>query len=271
MVRPDDEARISGYGRRHACTVRRGTGEARQRGLGRRGSPVGLRRAARFADERHQRVYAESLRLGGTRCSGAHMAERTRRRGLRKAARLATRFWNDEIDARGFTSDMSTSGVFVVTREPLVARMHLHLEFELRSGPFLAEGVVVRVVKASTAVQSVVKPGVGIRLLGLLEEFHETRADDAGAGEMLEMDLTDTEVLVTTFVRDIKRGGLFILTDDPPKPDSTVDIRIKLPSPHSDVHARGVVIHVMDRPSGVGVQLLGIDELREQLAKVITT
>ncbi len=199
------------------------------------------------------------------------MAEETkdRRRGLRKAARVATRFWNDEIEAKCFTSDLSASGVFLVTRKPLVARTRLHLEFELSSGPFFAEGVVVRVVKASTTVQSVVKPGVGIRLISLLEEFHQTTADDATAGQPLEVDLTDSDVLLTTYVRDIKRGGLFVLTEDLPEPHSTVDIRIQLPSPQPDVHARGVVIHVMSQPSGVGLQLLDIDELREKLAKAI--
>ncbi len=199
------------------------------------------------------------------------MAEekKDRRRGLRKAARVATRFWNDEIEAKCFTSDFSASGVFLVTYKPLVARTRLHLEFELRSGPFFAEGVVVRVVEASTTVQSVVKPGVGIRLISLLEEFHQTTAGDATAAQPFEVDLTDSDVLLTTYVRDIKRGGLFVLTEDPPEPDSTVGLRIKLPSPHPDVPARGVVIHQLSQPSGVGLQLLDIDELREKLAEGI--
>ena len=83
------------------------------------------------------------------------------------------------------------------------------------------------------------------------------------------MDLSDSDVLLTTYVRDIKRGGLFVLTEDLPEPHSTVDIRIKLPSPQPDVHARGVVIHLMSQPSGVGFQLLDIDELREKLAQAI--
>ncbi len=46
------------------------------------------------------------------------MAEekKDRRRGLRKAARFATRFWNDEIEAKCFTSDLSASGVFPVSQ-----------------------------------------------------------------------------------------------------------------------------------------------------------
>ncbi len=199
------------------------------------------------------------------------MAEekKDRRRGLRKAACVATRFWNDEIEATCLTTDLSASGVFLVTRKPLVARTRLHLEFELTSGPFFAEGVVVRVVKASTTVQSVVKQGVGIRLISLLEQFHQTTADDATAEQPLEVDLTDSDVLLTTYVRDITRGGLFVLTENLPEPNSTVNIRIKLHSPQPDIHARGVVIHVMSQPSGVGLQLLDIDELREKLAKAI--
>ncbi len=199
------------------------------------------------------------------------MAEqkKDRRRGVRKPARVATRFWNDEIEARCYSSDLSASGVFLVTPEPLVVRTRLHLEFELSSGPFFAEGVVMRVVKASTTEQSVVRPGVGIRLISLLEEFHQTTADDTTAAQPLEVDLTDSDVLLTTYVREIKRGGLFVLTQDLPEPHSTVNIRIKLPSPQPDVHARGVVIHVMSQPSGVGLLLLDIDELREKLAKAI--
>jgi hypothetical protein len=196
--------------------------------------------------------------------------EKDRRRGLRKAARLAVRFWNDEIEATCNTSDLSASGVFLATREPLVVRTRLHLEFELSSGPFFAEGVVVRVVEESTTEQSVVEPGVGIRVISLLEEFHQTTADDTTGAQPLELDLTDSAVLLTTFVRDIKRGGLMVLTDDLPAPHTTVNVRIKLASPQQDIHARGVVIHRLSQPSAVGLQLLDIDELRKKLAKAIT-
>jgi hypothetical protein len=195
--------------------------------------------------------------------------KKDRRRGLRKAARLATRFWNDEIEATCFTRDLSASGVFLATREPLVVRSRLHLEFELSSGPFFTEGVVVRVVEEPTTEQSVVERGVGIRVISLLEEFHQTTAHNATGAQPLELDLTDSHVLLTTFVRDIKRGGLMVLTEDLPEPHATVNIRIKLAPPQPDIHAKGVVIHRLSQPSAVGLQLLDIDELREKLAKAI--
>ncbi len=190
-----------------------------------------------------------------------------RRRGSRNRARLRVRMWNDEIDVTGLTRDISVSGVFVETRVPVPQRSRVHLELTLESGSFYAEGIVARTVKAPRALAAVKKPGVGVRFVGLLEEFYrETAAEPT---DQVEMDLTDPEQLATVYARDIKRGGLFVLTDDPPERDSTVTIRLRLPHPHGDFDVRAVVIHVMNEPSGVGVQLLDLDELREKVGKIV--
>lgn len=191
-----------------------------------------------------------------------------RRQGVRKRARLRVRFWNEEIEGSGFTADISTGGLFLETGKKLTPRTRLHLEIELKSGSFYCEGVVARVLKASREVRPVIKPGVGIRFVGLLEAFHQLTAGPAT--NELEMDLRDPAKLATVYVRDIKRGGLYIPTDDPPAVDTTVTVRLVLPDPHPSIDARGVVIHVMSEPSGIGIQLLDIDDLRAQLGPIIT-
>lgn len=192
-----------------------------------------------------------------------------RRRATRRRVRLRVRFWNDEIEGTGFTSTVSRADLFVETPKTLEPGTRLHLEIGMKSGPFFAEGVVARVLRASRTVQPVVKPGVGLRLVGLLEELRD--AAGGGAEEQLVMDLTDPAALAAVYVRDIERGGLFVPTSRSPERDTTVSVRLDLPAPHAPVEVKGVVIQEMGAPSpGVGLQLVDVDELRAKLAELIT-
>ncbi len=58
--------------------------------------------------------------------------------------------------------------------------------------------------------------------------------------------------------------------EKPPERDSSVEVRLLLPEPHEPIEVRGVVIHVMDNPSGVAINLLDVDQIRGKLASIIT-
>lgn len=192
---------------------------------------------------------------------------RERRGAPRQRRRLRVRFWNDSLETSGFTTDVSASGLFIESSTVAPPGTRLHLEMTLESGPFFAECVVARVLRAARNVQPVVKGGIGVRFVGLDEALAGlgSKPDDG-----LRLDLRDPEKLATVYVRDIKRGGLFVPTRQPPAQDSTVTVRLEVPEPHEAIEARGRVIHLTEDPPGAGLELLDLEELRAKLASIIT-
>jgi Tfp pilus assembly protein PilZ len=191
-----------------------------------------------------------------------------RRGSARRRCRVRVRFWNNELEGSGFTRDISNRGMFIETPMKLAKGTRLHFELQLETGEFLIEGVVARVLKAHPNAQPVIKPGVGVRFLDLTVAIRKVGQELPP--DTLELDLRDLATLATVYVRDIKRGGLFVPTEKPPALDSTITIRLQLPEPHDFIDARGIVIHVMEKPSGVGVNLLEVDQVRGKLVAIIT-
>lgn len=192
-----------------------------------------------------------------------------RRGGERRRCRVRIKFWNDEIEASGFTADISSRGLFVETSKTLSVGTRLHLELELETGSFYAEAVVARALNAPRTAQPVVQAGLGLRLMDITEAIRAV-AEQELLDKGLELDLRDLAKLATVYVRDIKRGGLFVPAEKPPDRDTSVTVRLLLPEPHEPIEIRGVVIHVMDNPSGVAINLLDVDQIRGKLASIIT-
>ena len=192
-----------------------------------------------------------------------------RRRSERRRYRVSVKFWNDEFEASGFTADISNRGMFIETSKKLDLDTRVHLELKLKTGPFYAEAVVARVLKTPTTAQPVVKAGLGLRLMDLIEAIRQV-AEEEEPDQGLEVDLSDLAKLATVYVRDIKRGGLFVPAEKPLERDTTVTVRLLLPAPHEPIEVRGVVIHVMDNPPGVGINLLEVDQIRGRLVSIIT-
>jgi Tfp pilus assembly protein PilZ len=192
-----------------------------------------------------------------------------RRKTARRRCRVRVRFWNDELEGSGFTCDISSSGMYIETDMKLEQGTRLHFELKLETGAFFAEGVIARTIKVHRTVRPVMKPGVGVRFMDLTEAIRKV-SNETPPHDGLELDLSDIAKLATVYVRDIKRGGLFVTVEKPPEVESTVTIRVLLPEPHGFIEVRGVVIHVMEDPSGVAINLLEVDQLRGKLAAIIT-
>ncbi len=191
-----------------------------------------------------------------------------RRRSERRRCRVNVKFWNDEFEAAGFTADISNRGMFIETSKKLDLGTRVHLELKLETGPFYAEAVVARALKTPRTAQPVIKAGLGLRMMDLTEAIRQIAEEEPEQG--FEVDLSDLAQLATVYVRDIKRGGLFVPAEKPPERDTTLTVRLLLPHPHEPIEVRGVVIHVMDNPPGVGINLLEVDQIRGRLASIIT-
>jgi len=75
---------------------------------------------------------------------------------------------------------------------------------------------------------------------------------------------------------NISRGGIFILTHDPPPLDTAVQVEIQLPDDVASVTSNGIVVHrqlaVGGKQPGVGVQFIDSgDEFRDRIDRYMAT
>ena len=206
-----------------------------------------------------------------------------RRRNKREKKRLKVRFWNDELDASGFTADVSETGLFLATSHNLSIGTRLHLEIELPDGPYMAEGMVVRRKTYPQYARGMYKSGVGVRLIGLggalglaggyeeseEEEAPEHEVEETPVEESLCVDLRDFEELRETYERDLKHGGLLVHTAECPDLDSEVVVAVLLPEPHGQMECVGTVVKHNDSPPGIALRLDDVDRVRARVLEVI--
>jgi len=198
-----------------------------------------------------------------------------RRRADRRRVRVAVRAWNREMDVRGYTSDVSTTGLYMEMHSPPKVGAQLHLLLTFQDAEFVTEASVARVVRVAPEVARVVRSGVGFRFLSLSEivqKLFSSEKEQHGFAEShdLQVDLTNIAVLETVLQNEVRQGGLFVETSTPYKRDQEVTLRILLPSPHPFLEVKGKVIHIMEKPmQGVGVQLLDTKTLPLILVEVL--
>ncbi|MCU0661840.1 MAG: PilZ domain-containing protein [Myxococcota bacterium] len=91
-----------------------------------------------------------------------------------------------------------------------------------------------------------------------------------------EVTFSTGKQLATEFTKNISRGGLFIVTKDPPPMDAMVDITLRLPHIKRDLNVRGRVVHRVleakpNSPTGFGLQFEDLSkELKEMLGNLAT-
>jgi len=114
-----------------------------------------------------------------------------RRSSERYARRVEVRFWRrgETQPHAGFTTNVSTSGLFLATSHSLEPGERLRLEVADREGGFWIEGQVARVHRVSISLRHVQQPGAGIRFLApaelvssLLPEGRQTDGAGRAAG-----------------------------------------------------------------------------------------
>lgn len=90
-----------------------------------------------------------------------------RRANGRVARRIDVRFWRRGTaqPSAGFTTNVSTTGLFLGTSLTLAPGERLRLEVGDRDSGFAVEGVVVRVHRVAMALRHVLQPGAGVRFL----------------------------------------------------------------------------------------------------------
>ena len=219
------------------------------------------------------------------------MEDATGRRHLRYRVQIPVDVRIDRRWATLVTEDVGTGGLFVRADKPPAARQLVPLRIELPAtlGAFKANGVIVRTVPAGSALGNV--PGMALAFYGIgrPEQDHwerflqhvaqsspgssekpltatrvaatppgalRTRSPDVAS--TLEVTLAELEDLFLLYSRDVSRGGIFLVTDEPLATGSEVALRIVHAPSQTLVWLRSVVRrNVQSRGSrGVGVDLV---------------
>ena len=180
------------------------------------------------------------------------------------------RFWNDELEGRGFTTNVSNKGLLIETSKTLRLGQRFHLEIILSDTSFYAEAVVVRRKVYPPHARSMFKPIVGLRFVGIREVVKSISSVAAAATDGgLRVDLTDPARLAEVYERDIKYGALLVSTREEPELDSEVVVPLILPPPHGQIECRGTVVKLSQDPPGIALRLTEVDQVRGRLIEII--
>ncbi|MFH0901484.1 MAG: PilZ domain-containing protein [Pseudomonadota bacterium] len=193
-----------------------------------------------------------------------------RRRARRLARRLRVRFnARGEAENRhgGFTTNMSTTGMFVTTHHLLKPPVRVHLDVGEEGNHFHLEGVVVRAVEPPRGLHGLQQAGFAVRFLQVADLIAELMpgADEPAApapanksGEPGEppspppppplpslpsppsppppageyrLRFKDLGQLVEIFNRELRHGRLFVRSQRLPAIGETVSIVLGMPPP----------------------------------------
>jgi Tfp pilus assembly protein PilZ len=193
---------------------------------------------------------------------------------------MKVRWWARDIEGRGFTVDVSNSGLLIETGRPIEIGTRLHLEVGLTDDlPYFTECVVARKRTYPPQARALFKPAVGVRFVTMNEAVREIteRDGEEGLGTQeqvhvpLMVDLRDFDHLEAVYERDIKHGGLMVETTELPELNSEIELPIWLPEPHAMIQCRGEVVKLFDDPPGLALRLEDLDLVRARVKEILGT
>ena len=223
-----------------------------------------------------------------------------RRRSVRQSRRVQVEFWQPGEHAhRGYTTNLSASGMHIATPHPLPPRSRLRIEVIHGDRGFLVEGVVAHRRAVHPELARVTQAGMGVRFLSPAELIDElfppepfdapgavatagnanqpARAEPAVDGRIFSVRFASAKDFLGIYRRDIVNGGLFVATGRPGRLHEVVNVELFPPEAAAEpvlVQAR-VVQRFQPQPGsgailiGMGVELLDLPALIERLQPVI--
>ncbi|MFL6199395.1 MAG: PilZ domain-containing protein [Thermoanaerobaculia bacterium] len=186
----------------------------------------------------------------------------TRRISPRRPRRVQVQFWKrgEPHAYPGYTINISLTGMFVATRNPLPPGTRLRIEILEGDRGFMVEGVVAHARLVRGELMRVTQPGMGVRFLSVEDlvrelvpaghgleylpgaaghvptpplpdaaaEAEPIAAPREGTGTFAVRFLSPAEFL-EVYRRDIVNGGLFVSTPSPGRLQETVSVELHPP------------------------------------------
>ncbi len=99
----------------------------------------------------------------------------SRRRATRRARRVQVHFWKQSEPTAyvGYTTNISTTGMFVATNSPMPSGTRIRVEVIDRDRGFMVEGVVAHARKVRSELAAITQSGMGVRFLSVEELVRE--------------------------------------------------------------------------------------------------
>ena len=184
-----------------------------------------------------------------------------KRRNRRYSKRFKVRFGVKEPTSTGFTNDVSSTGMFVVTTTMLEIGQRVHGEVQVEEASKLYfEGVVARLTVVAPELRQIMKGGFGMRFLSGAELM----------GEMVPHLKDKTRIVITyttqqgyktAFETELKRGGVFVWTTTRYPPDSIVHLEIEAEFCNRSIAFECRVMNVVPGADGrFGTALMFLDQ-----------
>ncbi len=162
-----------------------------------------------------------------------------RRTKTRKSRRVQVHFSERGSEKRrvGYSVDISTSGMFIATNQPLGRGTRLRVEVCSQARGFVVEAVVARVVRSTQALQTIRQSGMGVQFLTVDELVGELIPEiGARPPEMrqpieegvYQVWFANREQFLEAYRRDIATGGLFVPSDHPAKLHETITVELRI-------------------------------------------
>ncbi len=181
------------------------------------------------------------------------MAEKRQQRRYKR--RLLVKYGEKDLSLTGFTGDVSVGGMFVTATGllPLDRRVHLQL-FVDTSRYLLFEGEVRRHKVVPPQMRTVERGGFGVRFL----YPGEVLADALGKlGGRFEMHYKTAEEFKAAYQRELRNGGLFLITPMQILRDTQVTLELCLDYAKKTFEVEATVVHLSTGDTalvkGVGV------------------
>lgn len=203
-----------------------------------------------------------------------------RRKNKRFRKRLKVRYWWKDFEGTGFTTDISDTGLLIETSKTIEIGTRVHIEVSYDDESFFGDVIIVRQKIYPRQARSLFKPALGARFLKVTEVvgLGGTKAKAAAAPEQappvpdhipMQVDLRDAETLAEIYERDVKHGGLRVVTTEMPELQSDVEVPVLLPEPHGEIVCRGLVVKLFEDPPGFSVHLEDVDAVRARLVEIM--
>jgi Tfp pilus assembly protein PilZ len=182
-----------------------------------------------------------------------------KRRHRRYARRFRVKFGEKTFAQSGFTSDVSATGMFIVTSPvpKLGTRVHVEVTMDNERQLYF-EGIVARMALVAPELRSVMKGGFGVRFLSGAELMAEM-VPHLRDPKRLVLAYTTADQLHDAFEKELKRGGAFVWSQTEFPVSSIVNLEIDAVFSGRQLAFEARVVHILPESGRYGLALMFLD------------
>lgn len=204
---------------------------------------------------------------------------REKRSAPRIRKRFLVHYGENGLERSGFTADVSTTGMFVVSSTLPALDTRLHLQVFFGEGDFTYfEGRVRRHRLVPVELRSIEKAGFGVEFLTpaqlLADQLRGRSAAPVEAMPRFRVDVSTGAALRELWDRELKHGGIFITSDRTPGRNEIAEVELALRfapgAPSLRFSARVLqILQVPGAAAGIGFEFVDRRSVTEKLEPML--